>query len=216
MIIKRINNNIVHVRFKTQKELAETLIRFQEYYESPKFKNKIFTLGEIRQYYCNRFGSFTYFEDTAGFNFPSSSLKPFYSGLFDPLTKGEQKFLDTFKNRPDNFYIIGTYTEEADYETECINHELAHALYHTNPKYKKDVEKALKSTNTDRMFKGLTKIGYHLDVCLDEAHAYLATGVDVLVENKIWYCVDTADKMRKLTTKYINLLKANQIKHFDP
>jgi hypothetical protein len=214
MIIKRINESIVHVKFKTQRELTETLLRFQEHYESPKFRNKIFTLGEYRKYYCDRFGSFTYYDDNAGFNFPSITLKAFYDGLFDPLTDKEKKFLESFQNRTDDFYVIGTYCDN-DAEEDYIDHELTHALFSTNKTYKKEVEKILKHIDLRRTIKGLKRIGYHEEVCFDETQAYMATGVEIFVEHKIWYSIDKVDDLRKLANKHLKRLKANQRKYFD-
>jgi len=38
---------IVHAKFECPIEASSTFIRFQEYYESPKFRNEIFTLYSI-------------------------------------------------------------------------------------------------------------------------------------------------------------------------
>ena len=47
--IKKQPYDSVWISADSQKELGETFIRFQEYYENPsrKFRNKIFTLGDI-------------------------------------------------------------------------------------------------------------------------------------------------------------------------
>jgi hypothetical protein len=214
--LKRINNDIVHVKFKTQRLLSETLLRFQEYYESPKFKGKIFTLGEFRKWYGSEYGGFSFYEDVAGFNFPSYALKPFYEGLFDPLTKYESEFIEMFRNREDNFYIIGTYCEDEASE-DYLDHELCHALWHTNKLYKKGVNRLLKAADLSKTIKGFTKkLGYHKDVVFDEIQAYLSTDVTMLVDRDIEYPVKKVIPLKTHANRYIRRLRSNQKKFFDP
>ena len=124
--------NSVWICADSQEELGRTFIRFQEYYESPnpEFKGKIFTLGMVRQWYSIKYGADTYHHDWTGFNFPSKVLIPFKQGLFDPLTTEETELLNLFKYRNDHFYIMGAQN------VETLRHELSHALYDSNIKYK--------------------------------------------------------------------------------
>jgi len=56
-------------------------LRFEEYYESPRFKGRIFTFDEYRKWYVKnspkgkKTGRFTYYSDWSGFNIPSYALK---------------------------------------------------------------------------------------------------------------------------------------------
>ena len=103
MKVKEIIKNIFHISFSTQHELASTFLRFQEYYESPKFRGKIFSFYEYKKWYTanspkgKKTGKFTYYKDWGGFNIPSYVLKPFYQGKFNPLSNKEKKFLRAFK-----------------------------------------------------------------------------------------------------------------------
>ena len=45
--IKEICHNIYHIDFPTQHLMCSSLIRFEEHYESPKFKGKVFSLEEL-------------------------------------------------------------------------------------------------------------------------------------------------------------------------
>ena len=46
-----LNGNIVHLDFDDQKELTKSMIRFQETYESPKFRGEIIDLNEYKKWY---------------------------------------------------------------------------------------------------------------------------------------------------------------------
>jgi len=90
--------------FPTQRDVTLTLLRFQEHYESPKFRGKIFSLEEFKRWYVAnspngiKTGEFTYYTDWNGFNIPSYVLQPFRDGKFNPLSEQERKFLDIFKD----------------------------------------------------------------------------------------------------------------------
>ena len=63
MKVVRVRKDIFHLKFNSQQELAETFLRFQEHYESPKYRGKVFTLGEFRKWYTDVHGSFSYYQD---------------------------------------------------------------------------------------------------------------------------------------------------------
>lgn len=168
--------NSVWVSADSQKELSETFIRFQEYYESPNenFKGKIFTIGQVKNWYSITYGADTYSDDWVGFNFPSSVLIPFKQGLFDPLTSQEQELLNFFKYRNDLFYIIGAQN------SAVLRHELAHALYSHNKKYAQRVDCLCKLHHKDllKIKKYILDKGYHADVLNDELQAYITDNDD--------------------------------------
>jgi hypothetical protein len=180
MKIKEIIQNIFNVKFDSQRVLAETFLRFQEYFESPKFKGKIFTLNEFKKWYIAHYpgkkeiGKFTYYKDWVAFNIPSYVLKPFYKGKFDPLSEKEQNFLDLFKDkRRKNFYIIGTCKKRKELD---LSHEIAHGLFYTNKKYHKEVLGILNKIDpkAKRKIKDhLLEEGYDASVLTDELHAYI-------------------------------------------
>jgi hypothetical protein len=167
--IKTLPYNTVLIQTYSQKSLCDTFLRFQEYYENPKFKQQIFTIGQIKNWYSINYGSDTYNRDWSGFNFPSTVLDPFKQGLFDPLINDEKVLLSLFKYRNDNFYIIGANDEST------INHELSHALYWYNNKYKSQVDNICKKFSKEllKSKKYLLSKGYHKSVINDEIQAYL-------------------------------------------
>jgi hypothetical protein len=168
--------NSVWISADSQEELGRTFIRFQEYYESPNpdFRGKIFTLGVVRQWYSIKYGADTYHHDWTGFNFPSRILLPFKQGLFDPLTSEEIELLNLFKYRHDNFYIMGAQNNAT------LRHELSHALYDSNEKYRNEIDSYIKKNK-----RGLAKTrkyildkGYAEEVINDEIQAYVTDNDD--------------------------------------
>lgn len=167
---------IVLLEFDTQYNMCSTLARFQEYYESPKFRGKIFDHEKFMDWYANDRGKFSYFEDWAGFNFPSAILQAFYKGQFDPLQRKEQRVLDTLKpmNRKwgMKYYVIACMTSQSYH---ILKHETAHAFFYVDHDYRKAVLEAVRSYNTEAVKKKLIKTGYHKAVLEDEVHAYVMT-----------------------------------------
>jgi len=87
---------IIHLSFPDQITLAETMLRFQEYYESPRFHGTVFTRYEFAAWYrtAQPHGEFSYHFDWPGFNVPVGFLIPFESGAFGTLTPGEGAVLE--------------------------------------------------------------------------------------------------------------------------
>lgn len=168
--------NSIWIWADSQDELGLTFMRFQEYYESPnpEFRGKIFTLGQLRRWYSETHGSNSYHSHWVGFNFPSSVLKPFKDGLFDPLTSEEQGLLHLLKYRGDDFYIIGAQT------SSILRHELSHALYASNTNYKNEIDNFL-TKNKKKIVKPSKYIlnkGYSKHVLYDELQAYITDNDD--------------------------------------
>lgn len=191
-------HNSVWISADSQAELGTTFMRFQEHYESPNpdFKGKIFTVGQLREWYSVTYGADTYHHDWSGFNFPSKILIPFKQGLFDPLTEEEKELLHFFRYRHDNFYIIGAQ------DRAVLRHELAHALYSNNTKYSSQIDKLC-----SRYRKQLTKTrnyikdkGYHDDVLNDEIQAYITDNDDDFIKNNTPATI--IDQFNKLYLKY--------------
>jgi len=178
-----IAKNIFLLVFDNQREITKTFLRFQEFYESPKFKGKIFSLDDFKKWYIvdspqgKKTGKFTYYSDWNGFNIPSSVLKPFYSGKFNPLTLREKKILKIFSKRKDKFYIIGVHRESKNIKT-FLQHEIAHGLFFVDDNYRKEVLSVISKFDTKLIEEELVeKAGYHQEVLLDEIQAYsISTG----------------------------------------
>ena len=174
--LKRVTNRIYHLNFDKQVSLTSTFLRFQEYYESPKFKDKVFTLKEFKRWYSKGGKNpFRYYWDWEGFNLPSPMLEPFYDGEFDPLTKNEKLLLSALKHlRGEKFCVVGTY---GDLDYSVYEHEVAHGLWFTNDKYRQRASEALKGVvgaNRKKLEEMLRRSGYDSSVWEDEKHAYIS------------------------------------------
>lgn len=176
--VKKQPFNSVWISADSQEELGNTFIRFQEHYESPKFKAQIFTVGQVRSWYSSTYGANTYEKDWSGYNFPSTVLKPFRDGLFDPLTNEEQELIKLFKYRHDSFYIIGAQTEDV------LRHELSHALYSYSIKYKISINQLIKKYQKDLKpaIKYILDKGYDKSVINDELQAYITDNDDEFIQ----------------------------------
>lgn len=212
--LKKISPSIFHINVEKQAELALTFLRFQEYYESPKYKDKIFSLEEFAQWYTKEHSedgkNFDYHKEWNGFNIPSKVLKPFYEGKFD-LTEKEKTFLDIFKDNEGDFYIIGTHSEkDPSYYDGLLKHETAHGLFYTDNEYRDSVRDILKDVDLKELSKVFSKMGYHESVHLDESHAYLLADTDSLKDDE---GIDI--NKYKEVTESLNKLFINTVKKYD-
>lgn len=169
--------DVIHFEFDTQYELTSTMIRFQEFYESPypEIKEQTFTLDEFMDVYAKNMGNFTYFEDWAGFNIPGKVYLNFIKKHIVQLRPKEKTI---FKAIPLKylsglipFYIIATLKNDS----RTFIHELAHALYQLNEDYYKEIfilANALSKRTKSSWFKKFKKWGYCEEVWYDELQAY--------------------------------------------
>jgi hypothetical protein len=181
--LKKQPYNSVWISADTQKELGETFLRFQEYYESPvkRFKNKPFTVGDVKNYYSLQYGADLYSELWIGFNFPSSVLAPFKHGLFDPLTTQEKELLGLLKYRNDNYYIIGAQNNST------LRHELCHAMYGYDIQYRTEIDNLIKKNTKqfNKISQHILKRGYDKTVLNDELQAYITDNDDDFIKNNL-------------------------------
>lgn len=198
LTLKKQPYNSVWIKADSQDELGLTFMRFQEHYESanPKFRNNIFTLGQLRHWYSENYGGNNYHIKWVGFNFPSRVLTPFKEGLFDPLTTEESRLVELLRYRKDNFYIIGSQNRST------LRHELSHALYYTNIKYKNEIDSFLYKNKSK-----LTKVnnyildkGYCKEVLNDEIQAYITDNDDNVLINIT--CPTVIAGINKIYQKY--------------
>lgn len=170
-------------------ERAMLFCRHQEYYESPwdDIRGKAFTITQYQNIYVkrNKLQSFTYPEDWTGFNIPGESvlesLFVFRSySMFTEYDSILNHALHHIRHTDDldkPFYVIGVNDIN---NISVLHHELAHALYHTNPDYKINANVLLDEL-PDEVIESVTKqlqdMGYADGVINDEIQAYLSTGL---------------------------------------
>ncbi len=166
---------IHHVSFPNGYLLAATFLRFQEHYESPKFRGKFFDLETYMDWYASTHGAFTYFTDWGGFNIPSRILTPFREGAFGPLSRKEQALLRLLEDVPEPFYVIGTTKTHVS----TLAHEYVHGMYYCHPEYAAEVRKTVAKHRPKKIFEALGEgAGYDPSVFPDETNAYVLTGYD--------------------------------------
>lgn len=201
MKVTQINKTISLVQADSQETLARTFLRFQEHYESPEWKNKIFTIGQFRAWYSTKYGQNSYETDWSGFNIPSYVLDPFVKGLFDPLTSLEQELLDLFKYRTDKFYIIGAQQDSPS----TLEHEVCHGLFYTDDAYRQAVQKLLQThkKNLKDVYSYVSSMMYHESVLDDEVHAYVSANPQYLQDEGVAFPVELHKRLAALRNKHL-------------
>ncbi len=163
--------------------LSYAFLRIQEYYESPKFKDEVFSRAQFVEWYSKECGqhssgeSFTYYRDWVGFNIPSSVADSFLKAKFPDILPVESYLIQAlekaFIKHRDSFYIIGFASSCQDW---TIEHEVAHALYSLDPAYRAEINQVLGQLSEEQQEVYRTKLisfGYDEGVLEDETHAYL-------------------------------------------
>lgn len=184
-VMKELQPGVFYLLFKDRIELAKTMLRFQEHFESPMYRGKVFSKKEFEAWYRQKKnGKFDYYDFWGdGFNIPSHVLNAFYSGEFKNLTAKEKLILNAFRNRRHTkFYVIATAKNS---ETKTFEHEIAHALYYLNPEYRAEIEQVLNSIDIRPVEKFLKEFygDYHDSVLRDEAHAWLMNNSEDLIKD---------------------------------
>ncbi len=185
------------IESQSRQDLAGMFMRFQEYYESPEFKGKVFSVDEFTHWYATKYGSFSYAKDWYGFNIPTTVLAPFRHGDFNPLTVREKKILEICKEAGDNSYIIGA-TPDAEYFKETVKHEFVHGAFYINSDYRKEVIACVANYRIQPVTKGLIKMGYCNDVVVDETNAYVLVEPDTIQE---FVSIDNTKNLREQLDK---------------
>lgn len=188
-----INDRLFHFKFPNQYVLTATLMRMQEFYESPyeNIRGKYFTVEEYMDSYADINENFTYNTDWNGFNIPGNAIVKFYK-LFkeqNDLLKKEEQFISllmkTLTNHgidkegfeAGNFYVIATHDERD------VNHEIAHGLFYLNEDFKKEMmDLNHKNKELEYWFEAIMEMGYCDDVLYDEVQAYLSTSSMVYLD----------------------------------
>ncbi len=183
--MKELYPGIYHLHFETRWQVAMHFLRFQEYYESPKFADKMFSIVEYMEWYQQNHddpNKFSYPYDWAGFNVPSRVLDEVFAADIPDWNKYDglmAALYTSMKTENEVFYLIGT-SEEAGAIDDFIDHETAHGLWATNPEYQRTMLNLIKrirpKLRVSKSIAALVDAGYHEKVGEDEIHAYCSTG----------------------------------------
>ena len=183
--VSEITENVFHVEAESQYEIASTFMRVQEFYESPYkgIRGHFFTHEQYMD--TCAFGNkrsaqdepvFSYFEDWAGFNVPGNVFRNWLD-KFPRKSMWDKELelvnlIDENVEEGNKFYVIGTY------DADTINHELSHAWYYLDRKYRKtmgDIADKLSDRAKEQLKKYIIAEGYVAAVVRDETIAYLST-----------------------------------------
>lgn len=196
-----INENIIHLIFKSQKSLCESMVRIEEFYESPEFAGKTFSLSEYKTWYIKNYGQWSYYSDWSGFNIPGDKVSSFKK--VNPKLRLWEKAI--LKELPLNkkFYLIATYEGGRN---DILDHEIAHAMFYLNPEYKNEMTNLVNENLKE--FEGFVawiRKNYNNNVLIDELQAYLSnTTLEWFKSNNISFSNQKLlDNFNKIYKKYL-------------
>ncbi len=217
--LTQVSEKIFALEIPNNWDRAMVFLRAQEFYESasPRFKNKDFDIWDyLRWYSVERdvaTGTFDYPMDWAAYNIPIKTVVQsldVFTGEYTPY----DIFMDEILHQIFNQYEVGehdTYLVGVkDLDDKNLAHELSHALWYTEPKFKKEATTLLKEVPADLLTEGkstLSRMGYHKAVLTDEFIAYTATGdMKRLVKSSDGY-KQYEKPFKSLLAKYLTSLK---------
>jgi hypothetical protein len=189
--------------YKSYFEMGMSFLRLQEYYESAskKYKGKHFDIFEFMRHYTkkNKLTYFSYTDDFAGYNLPSSVVDA-HRNVKDRNLFEKDLFMHLNKIKDKNFYLIGSL----EGKTRTLKHEVAHSLYYHKKDYRDEmlaIIKKIKPNKIKKLYKALTKMGYDKSVFDDELQAYFSTGL-ILELEKVKGIKESVEKCKKVFKKY--------------
>lgn len=206
-----VSNSVILFKYETQAQLCSAFLRFEEYYESPEWKGKVFTLGQYREWYSKFRGTWSYLKDWSGFNVPSSAMQVFINGLFDPLTAAEAELLDFVRYKQGPFCVIGTSKDSA---SDVYEHEICHAMFSLNEGYREAVLSLIAEHDLTELRTHLRGMGYNESVIDDECHAYLCESHAFLDAEKISYPPKLPGELKATKARFIEdaILEKEEVK----
>jgi len=186
----KLREGVYELRFDDLYELCMTFLRYQEFYESPRFQDKKFTLAEYMSWYVKNQGALVkikdkdvpYFSypvaDWGGFNIPAEVISQVNDMGIDDPNHYDALMLAIYRimmSQCDRAYLIGVQSDVG----ELDDHEMTHAMYYLDEEYRRRCTGIIGNTNhalLDLMREVLFAKGYTEKTFYDEVQAYLTTG----------------------------------------
>jgi len=208
--VEKLFPRVYLLTFDTRYELCMSFIRWQEFYESPKFRGKYFELEEFMDYWSKEFGngSFDYPATWNGFNIPGQIIldwvvkqtKAFGAprGKEMEVLHELQTILNDEGDTISDSYIIAAHKDQSAGDMKAtMDHEVAHAFYHLYPKYRRSCNKLIKKASKKDIAtatRTLLELGYCKKVLNDEIQAYFSTyNVKNTLTPKLKFCKNLKD-----------------------
>jgi hypothetical protein len=172
---------ILHLIFPTCDMIQRTLVRPQEFYESPimGIRGCTFSFEEYVQANKVQNGGH-YLYDWTGYNIPGYVVNEFFE-RFHPLSQNEElvRLAVESLGSPEKFYLIGTGPMTRT--PASFAHELCHARWHLDPLFRVQMTEHVEALEyfEPEIFEAfrvwLLNRGYDESVMADECQAYLST-----------------------------------------
>lgn len=185
------------------------MLRLQEHYECPEFRNQYFTWDEYVEWYVKYHETnFDYLDENAGYNVPGNFVSRFYCKFADyDFTQKEgylfSKLVKYINIHESDYYIIATADNVGDLEG-YMAHEVRHAMFYLIPAYRDGILKIVRRYKVKRLRKALLDYGYHKAVVEDEIQAYVLTGLDDFAPRPLTLEIKSLRKeLRKVEQKFI-------------
>lgn len=180
----RLREGVYELRFDDLYELCMTFLRYQEFYESPRYQDRKFTLAEYMSWYVknqNDKDTFSYPSgDWGGFNIPAEVIGQVHAlGIDDPNHYDSLMFalyrIMMSESEDGKAYLIGVQNDVEGLD----DHEMTHAMFHLDATYSNRCMGVLFETHPD-LLQLLREVlfakGYTEKTFYDEVQAYLTTG----------------------------------------
>lgn len=206
--IKEVRKNIFVVIIPNRYQRAMLFCRVQEFYESAssQFRKNKFSIWDYFSWYAKTYrrGCFSYPSDFTGFNLPLNVAKECYE-INKKETPYDHEMCNIIKKifkKRQNQYLIGVDSVN----NSTYKHEMAHAFYYTNEKYKSDMNILINSISASdfKKFKNnLKTIGYCNAVIKDEIQAYMSTEVNKKITKGIFNCLKIHKKFKNVFDNYM-------------
>jgi hypothetical protein len=141
---------------------------------SKKFRHKHISREEILDRYCKRTGRVDYHEQWSGYCVDGKSIYRVTDNCHDLSDKERELKIICFDYEVDlDTIVIACRLNDKN----TYNHELAHAYYAVNYKYRLAISSAIRNLNYEKEFKQeLINIGYSKPSTRDEMQAFIIGG----------------------------------------
>jgi hypothetical protein len=176
---RKLRDRLYELQFDDRYELCMAFLRYEEFYESPKYAGRKFTLAEYMSWYVKNYGKdggFSYPFDWAGFNMPADTIKKVHEMGIDDPNHYDSLMLAVYRMisaQCDNAYLIGV-TKGGN----VGDHEITHAMYCIDDVYRNGCIGIIIDANSivvNKLERIMGMMGYGHSSYLDEMQAYITT-----------------------------------------
>lgn len=172
MLTNWLRPDIIEIEYDSISTMMNAVYRFSHYHEYPEWREKLTTKEALDKYYEKEHGNKNWWKNKwAGANLRDIDIKPFIEGKFGELDESEQAIVDLVKDKEK--YGIAIYAKQTKVVRE---HELAHALFYLDQKYRDKCSIIVKS-HWDKLTPFIEKLSvmYDDENLVDELHVYAGT-----------------------------------------